>query len=198
MRIAATFSINEGKDRIAQSRQNELLEIQKAISEINAEECKKKMSKEKGREGKLLYSPRLINEAFEAQLEARGWERCLMKGGFSITHYVEGYKPLTPEGRPGKSPSREIDFAKNLLGLEVQFGPYDSFGYNIFLKMPLFAAQKKITCGVIIIPVKAFAREMSTGVTNFEQCIWDLENRGLSSVDIPILIIGIDADSDMN
>jgi len=32
---------------------------------------------------------------------------------------------------------------------------------------------------------------MSTGVSYFEQFVWDLNHRGVSDIDIPVLIIGI-------
>jgi hypothetical protein len=38
-----------------------------------------------------------------------------------------------------------------------------------------------------------FAQQMSTGVSYFEQFIWDLQKRGVSDIDIPVLILGIDA-----
>ncbi len=33
--------------------------------------------------------------------------------------------------------------------------------------------------------------EMSTGVSYFEQIVWDLEHRGVADIDIPVLILGI-------
>jgi len=33
---------------------------------------------------------------------------------------------------------------------------------------------------------------MSSGVSYFEQLVWDLENRGEADIDIPVMIIGID------
>ena len=33
---------------------------------------------------------------------------------------------------------------------------------------------------------------MSTGVSYFEQFVWDLETRGVADIDIPVLIFGID------
>jgi hypothetical protein len=32
---------------------------------------------------------------------------------------------------------------------------------------------------------------MSSGVSYFEQFVWDLERRGVSNIDIPVLILGI-------
>lgn len=39
----------------------------------------------------------------------------------------------------------------------------------------------------------ALAESMSTGVSYFEQFVWDLEHRGVSDIDIPVLIYGIGA-----
>ena len=40
--------------------------------------------------------------------------------------------------------------------------------------------------------MKSFADDMSTGVSYFEQFVWDLEKRGVADIDIPVLIFGID------
>ena len=60
-------------------------------------------------------------------------------------------------------------------------------------KMTIFNKRGFINSGVEIVPIKQFADEMSTGVSYFEQFVWDLENRGISNIDIPVLILGIDA-----
>lgn len=59
--------------------------------------------------------------------------------------------------------------------------------------MTLFHNLDLIDVGVEVVPVKAFADEMSTGVSYFEQIAWDLENRGVADIDIPVLILGIAA-----
>lgn len=66
--------------------------------------------------------------------------------------------------------------------------------YNVCAKMTIFANMGVIDCGIEIVPVKDFAEEMSTGVSYFEQFVWDLEHRGVSNIDIPVLILGIDTD----
>jgi hypothetical protein len=45
----------------------------------------------------------------------------------------------------------------------------------------------------ILPPIKEFANGMSTGVSYFEQFVWDLEQRGVANIDIPVLIFGITA-----
>ena len=64
---------------------------------------------------------------------------------------------------------------------------------NVCAKMTIFSNMGIIDTGIEIVPVKRFADEMSTGVSYFEQFAWDLEHRGKADIDIPVLILGIDA-----
>ena len=65
--------------------------------------------------------------------------------------------------------------------------------YNVCAKMTIFHNLNVINAGIEIVPVKSFADEMSTGVSYFEQFVWDLEARGVSNIDIPVLVLGITA-----
>ena len=49
-----------------------------------------------------------------------------------------------------------------------------------------------IDAGIEIVPIAQLAAEMSTGVSYFEQFVWDLQTRGVADIDIPVLILGID------
>ena len=86
-----------------------------------------------------------------------------------------------------------MDFLKDRLGIEIQFGKYAFMVYNVCAKMTIFRNLGFIGAGVEIVPVKSFADGMSTGVSYFEQFVWDLEERGVADIDIPVLIFGIDA-----
>ena len=59
--------------------------------------------------------------------------------------------------------------------------------------MTIFRNLGHIALGVEIVPVKELADEMSTGVSYFEQFLWDLMKRGVADIDIPVLILGINA-----
>jgi hypothetical protein len=41
--------------------------------------------------------------------------------------------------------------------------------------------------------MRRMTREMSTGVSYFEQFVSDLQARGVGDLDIPVLILGVDA-----
>lgn len=190
MKIVAEFDFNNGKDVIEQNFINELNEIKRAISNINAELYKTKESKEKTMLGQMLYSPSELNDAFENQLNPLGWknhkEYCDYK---EYGTYFDGYVPSDY----GKTlPYRDMDFVKNKLGIEVQFGKYAFMVYNVCAKMTIFRNLGIIDAGIEIVPVKNLANQMSTGVSYFEQFAWDLSKRGVSEIDTPVLILGID------
>lgn len=65
--------------------------------------------------------------------------------------------------------------------------------YNVCAKMTIFHNLGFIDVGIEIVPLKQLAYEMSTGVSYFEQIVWDLENRGVADIDIPVLVMGIAA-----
>jgi len=65
--------------------------------------------------------------------------------------------------------------------------------YNVAAKMTIFKNLSFIDTGMEFVPIKALADSMSSGVSYFEQFVWDLEKRGVSNIDIPVLILCIDA-----
>jgi hypothetical protein len=92
-----------------------------------------------------------------------------------------------------KGQFREMDFLKDNVGVEVQFGKYAFMVYNVCVKMTIFHNLGFINAGVEIVPLKEFADEMSSGVSYFEQIVWDLEHRGVADIDIPVLVLGVTA-----
>jgi len=86
---------------------------------------------------------------------------------------------------------REMDFIKNRVGLEIQMGKYAFMVYNISAKMTIFRKSGKIDMGVEVVVLQDMAKQMSTGVSFFEQCVWDLKTRGVADIDTPVIVFGI-------
>lgn len=189
VRIAATFSFNDGQTQITKRYAHLLPEINEAIKVVNAADHKVKVSKEKTMPGQVLYSPKSINAAFKVAFADRNWQPIRVACTYPTTYYAKDYTPR----EMNKGAFREMDFVKEKLGVEVQFGKYAFMVYNVCAKMTIFSKHGHIDCGVEIVPVKAFAEEMSSGVSYFEQFVWDLESRGVADIDLPVLIFGIDA-----
>lgn len=194
MKIAGLYSFAGGHEFIFEKYPWAIDEIEIALSQIDAKQFMTKVSKEKTMPGRMLYSPAEINNDFVRVLTSMGWQHSVKEYcNYPTEFYVNGYKPskiVNPSS--GVRPYRDMDFRKEKLGCEVQFGKYSFMVYNVCAKMTIFRKLGHIDAGLEIVPVKDFADDMSTGVSYFEQFLWDLEHRGNSDIDIPVMIIGID------
>lgn len=189
MIIAGIYSFNGGKKAVQFKHARELREIRQIIAAVDSASHKTKVSKEKTMPGKILYRPGSLNKAFREQFEARDWHKYKVPCQYPTKYYTRGYNARVSS----RGAFREMDFIKNRLGVEVQFGKYAFMVYNVCAKMTIFHKMDMIDVGVEIVPVKAFADDMSTGVSYFEQFVWDLEHRGVADIDIPVVILGIAA-----
>lgn len=188
MRLAAQYSFKDGPNQISQRYPHLLEEVKEAIRVVDASQTKTKLSREKTKVGRMLYSPVALNKAFQKELYPKGWKNLSVDCEYPATHYLEDYNIRSSL----KGAFRDMDFVKERLGVEVQFGKYSFMVYNVCAKMTIFHNLDFIDSGIEIVPVKALALEMSSGVSYFEQFVWDLENRGVADIDIPVLILGID------
>ncbi len=189
MNIAGIFSFADGEQIISQEHPQLLGEVRTAIANIDAGVLRTKESKEKTMMGKMLFHPPSINKAFRDALYPLGWKNCKVLCEYSDQFYTPEYKT----GKATKGAYRDMDFVKDKLGVEVQLGKYAFMVYNVCAKMTIFRNLGYISAGIEIVPVKALAEEMSTGVSYFEQFVWDLQKRGRADIDVPVLIIGVDA-----
>ena len=187
MIICGRYSFNNGLEYIQEKYALLLTEIESIITNIDASVCKTKESKEITMPGRILYSPKDLNTGFTELFSKRGWHKQKIKCEYPKEFYEKTYVP-----KPRREGAfREMDFLKESLGIEVQFGKYAFMVYNVCAKMTIFRNLGYIDAGIEIVPIKEFADEMSTGVSYFEQIVWDLEKRGISNIDVPVLILGI-------
>ncbi len=187
MIVAGIYSFNGGKKIIESRYPAELEEIMQLIKKVDSSACKTKVSNEKSRPGKLLYSPAELKVAFKKEFTELEWKPHKIACDYPTQHYVSGY--TAPANL--KNTFRGMEFVKNTVAAEVQFGKYAFMVYNVCAKMIIFHKKSIINVGIEIVPVKEFANQMSTGVSYFEQLVWELEQRGVSNVDIPVLVLGI-------
>lgn len=189
MIVAGAYSFKNGKDYVEKKYPALLKEILTVIGSVSARDHHTKKSKEKTMRGQMLYSPPALNETIKKDFYGRGWKSVKVPCEYPTRFYSANYVPQPLN----KGAFREMDFVKNKLGIEVQFGKYSFMVYNVCAKMTIFRNLGHIDSGVEIVPVKKFADEMSSGVSYFEQFVWDLEHRGVADIDVPVLILGIDA-----
>ena len=73
MKIVEKYSHLNGLEYLFVHKPSLWKEIEGVISNIDAEKCKTKVSKEKTMKGKLLYSPIEMNAAFSKLLRDKNW-----------------------------------------------------------------------------------------------------------------------------
>jgi len=191
MIIAGEYSFNGGKEYIEKHYPRLLKEVKTVIKSVDAIAHKNKTSKEKTMPGDMLYSPISLNKAFKEEFaKFKGWASKAEPCEYPTQYYTPQYKAKNNKRTSGAF--REMDFVKSKLGVEVQFGKYAFMVYNVCAKMTIFHNLGYIDAGIEVVSIKQLAMEMSTGVSYFEQFVWDLEKRGSANIDIPVLILCID------
>jgi Restriction endonuclease BglII len=194
MIIGGLYSFNGGNQFLAQHYPGLLQEVYDIISLVDADKHKLKESRELRTAGRLFYSPPLLNRSFKEEFKKRGWGNRRVESEYPTTYYAPNYQHTVEI----KGAFRDMDFVKEKVGVEVQFGKYSFMVYNVCAKMTIFHNRGHIDAGIEIVPMKHLVQQMSSGVSYFEQFVWDLEQRGISNIDIPVLILGIDAQSSLS
>lgn len=155
-------------------------EINMVIDEISSLK-KTKKSKEKTMRGELLYSPKEINNAFKRGFHKRGFRE--LKDTYTIK--LPNYNKQIPGA------FKQIDFVKNRILVEVQFGKYAFMFYDM-AKFQYFFNENKADVGVEIVPCHAMHKHMSTGVSYGEQLVYDIERLKRHFPAVPVKVILID------
>jgi hypothetical protein len=187
VKIGGIYSFNAGHEVIVERFPAELLEVREIVSAVDASTLQAKTSAEKTMPGRMLYSPPALNRAFKREFRTREWAGHRLNCDYPTQFYTDGYMP----SEPVKGAFREMDFVKNEVGVEVQFSKYTFMVYSVAAKTTIFHNHEIIDVGIEIVPLKELADQMSTGVSYFEQFVWDLEQRGVADIDIPVLVLGV-------
>lgn len=142
---------------------------------------KLKASKEKTKVGKMLYSPKDLNRRFTEALNRRGFQELIDR----YTVEVPGHRYQV------KGAYKQVDFAKESVLVEVQFGKYPFMFYDLF-KFQYFFNELKADVGVEIVPTHRMHKEMSSGTSYGEQLLWDIGRLRRHFPAVPVKIILID------
>lgn len=151
-------------------------EINEIISKVQP--AKTKISKERGMKGRPLYSPRDMNDSFHKLFTSHQFNEV------RLTYEIQIDEDKTI------SSYKQIDYNKDKVNVEVQFGKYAFMFYDMS-KFQHFYNDGRIDVGVEIVPAYSMMREMSSGVSYGEQLEDDIKrlNRSFPSVPVKIIMI---------
>lgn len=201
MKIVETYSHLNGLEFLLVHKPGLWEEIQSVILNVNAEKCKTKVSKEKTKKGKLLYSPVAMNASFNRLLRAKVWKESrvsywVTKNEKLIRKTIalppdEQKKEIESNGDIAIFSYNQTDFVKDRVAVEVQFGKYSFVAYDLFVKHLAFYVRDQIDVGIEILPMKHLQSQMSSGVAYYEGELYNVVRQGRGVPAVPLIIIGI-------
>jgi hypothetical protein len=156
-------------------------EIYNVITDVKAQRLKK--SKEKTMKGKMLYAPKDMNRQFREQFGNLGYDE--LKDTYVIE--IPDHDTVIPGA------FKQIDFVKEKVLVEVQFGKYAFMFYDM-AKFQYFFNENKADVGVEIVPSHSLSKEMSSGVAYGEQLVYDIERLKRHFPAVPVKVILIEED----
>lgn len=155
-------------------------EIYAVIGAVKARRTK--ISQEKTKRGKALYSPIDMNQQFAAAFDARDYRELR-----------DNYTIAVPNSQVAIAGAyKQVDFVKGKLLVEVQFGKYAFMFYDL-AKFQYFFNENKCDVGVEIVPCHALHHQMSSGVSYGEQLVYDIERLKRHFPAVPVKVMLIDA-----
>jgi len=201
MKIVQTYSHLNGLEYLLVHKRHLWEEIQSVVEEVNAADCRTKVSRERQKLGELKYSPIALNKAFAKLLRAKGWVESRVS--YWVTCDVKLirqtlYKApdeqkceILQAGEEAIFSYNQTDFVKERVALEVQFGKYAFVAYDLFVKHLAFYVRDEIDVGVEILPMKSMQSEMSSGPAYYEGELYNVIRNGRGVPAVPLVMIGI-------
>jgi hypothetical protein len=201
MRISETYSHLNGLEYLLVHKPELWKEIQSVIAEVDAGQCRTKVSKEKTMKGKLLFSPVDMNAEFNQLLREKSWQDS--RKNYWVTRSENLIRQTVPMSQEEQMPSIEAacatqimtnqtDFIKDRVAIEVQFGKYAFVAYDLFVKHLAFYVGDRIDVGIEILPMKSLQAQMSSGVPYYEGEIYNVVRQGRGVPAVPLVIVGIE------
>jgi len=203
LKILAEYSHLNGLEFLMARKPKLLKEIRAAVRSVNAAACRTKASLEKTKAGKIVYSPRAMNQAIKDGLRHHGggWEQVRTKywvcrdpdTNRQIVSLPpsEQRKAIVDAGFEPFESSNQTDFVKDRVAVEVQFGKYAFVAYDLFVKHMAFYVAGKIDLGIEIMPMKCLQKDMSSGPCYYERELHNLIREGRGVPAVPLLLIGV-------
>ena len=205
MRIAAHYSHLNGLEYLQVHKPDLWDEIQEIIASVDAEACRTKISKEKGkRKGKILYAPKEMNKVLKDGFDIYGWEE--RRASYWVTGDAKLIRKTMNMPRneqkaeieaAGETPIysyNQTDFLKERIAVEAQFGKYSFVAYDLFVKHMAFFVGDVIDVGVEILPMKELQAHMSSGPSYYEGELYNLIREGRGVPPVPLVLVGIAPD----
>lgn len=204
MRIAYSYNHLHAEEFLYYRKKDLILEIEKCLNDIDANKYLK-ISCDKANLGLIYYDQKALNAVIKDTLTTLGWNE--YKTSYYVTSDEQTSKIIVKEadaevqkqiiidnGFEPLNSFNQVDFLKERVAVEVQFGKYFSVAYDLHVKHTFFYLRDDIDVGIEIIPTHRMMLCMDTGVAWFENEVTNVIREGRNNPSVPIYILGIESD----
>ena len=204
MKIAQIYSHLNGLEFLMVHKPLILEEIKQVISKVDANQCRTKICKEKNRKGEVLYAPGELNQLFKDEFIILDWREMrtnyYVSENLNVTRCICNMSDeklqksmIENSGNVPYKTYNQVDFVKDRVAIEVQFGKYFSVQYDLHVKHTFFYGRGDIDVGVEIIPMHSLMKDMSSGPAWYANELMNIVREGRSNPSVPIVLIGLEA-----
>lgn len=204
MRIEYSYNHLHAEEYLYYRKENLIREIEDCLKDVDANRFLK-VSCDKANLGLIYYDQKALNSEIKDRLTEKGWEE------FKTSYHVTSDQSTTKEivkisdaeeqkriilennQEPLKS-FNQVDFLKDRIAVEVQFGKYFSVAYDLHVKHTFFYIRDDIEVGIEIIPTHRMMMCMDTGVAWYENEVTNVIREGRNNPSVPVYILGIESD----
>lgn len=201
MKIAQIYSHLNGLEYLKVHKPALWGEIQSVVESVDAEICRTKVSKERTKKGRILYSPIDMNAEFKRLLQGRQWSESRVNYWVTKNEKIirktlalsneEQKREIEAAGETAIFSYNQTDFVKDRVAIEVQLGKYAFVAYDLFVKHLAFYVGDQIDLGIEILPMKSLQSDMSSGVAYYEGEFYNVVRQGRGVPAVPLILIGV-------
>lgn len=205
MKIAQVYSHLNGLEFLLVHRPELWNEVKAVIQNVDASLTFNKVSREKTMSGRILFAPTELNRLFKSEFLNKGWRETRIayfvnedlettRDTVHIRDKDRQRQAITEKGFTAYSTYNQVDFVKDRVAVEVQFGKYFSVQYDLHVKHTFFYERGDIDAGIEIIPMHSLMSQMSSGLAWYENELTNIVREGRSNPSVPIVLVGIEPD----
>lgn len=204
MRIAFKYNHLHAEEYLYYRKRDLIEELEKCIRDIDANKYLK-VSCDSAHLGEIYYDQKALNEEIEKDLNSKGWnelkisyyvteDEAVTKQIVKIAQKDEQKRIIEENGLEALQSHNQVDFMKDRIAVEVQFGKYFSVAYDLHVKHTFFYLRDDIEVGIEIIPTHRMMLCMDTGVAWYENEVTNVIREGRNNPSVPVYILGIESD----
>ena len=204
MRIAFRYNHLHAEEYLFYRKRELIEELEKCIKDIDANRYLK-VSCDSAHLGEIYYDQKALNEEIEKDLNIKGWnelkisyyvteDETVTKQIVKVSQKEEQKRIIEENGFEALQSHNQVDFLKDRIAVEVQFGKYFSVAYDLHVKHTFFYLRDDIEVGIEIIPTHRMMLCMDTGVAWYENEVTNVIREGRNNPSVPVYILGIESD----